>query len=129
MIFVKFDRNSSEWTEINVFLWNLTEICQNGPKLMIFFEIKMSCQYFAGMLINFRLDKFWHSLLGPISRKVMLNFFVKNDIYMVLIITPSVPECSAYSFLAWILRHVNFIHGAIISHGENRREMLLTATN
>ena len=66
---MKFDQNLPEWTEINDFC-----------------EIKMSCQYFPGMLINFRLGKFWHSLLGPISRKVMPNFFVKNDIYMVLII-------------------------------------------
>ena len=76
MIFVKFDRNLPEWIEI----------CQNGPKLMIFCEIKISYQYFAGMLINFRPGKFWHFLLCPISRKVMPNFFVKNDIYIYIYI-------------------------------------------
>ena len=32
---------------------------------------------------------------------------------------PSVPDCKVYSFLARILRHGNFVHGEIISYGEN----------
>ena len=30
----------------------------------------------------------------------------------------TVPECRVYSFLARILRHENFVHGEIISHGQ-----------
>ena len=47
-------------------------------------------------------------------------FVLCRDAY--INITPSVPECRVYSFLARILRHENFVHDGIISHGKNRGE-------